>query len=77
MVKGGFICVDKLKLDKKRKELLDTPLSKLAITNDLGDPDCETCEGSGCVDAGILWGYSLEHCPDCYTNNNETKIYKL
>ena len=52
----------------KQKELLEIFVERLAIVDNLGDPECDTCSGHGCVDAGNEWGCVMEHCPDCYTN---------
>jgi hypothetical protein len=45
---------------------------RLSIVDNLGDPECATCSGHGCLDAGSMWGCSMDYCPDCYTKNDKT-----
>lgn len=55
----------------KRKELLNIPLTRLTVVDNLGDPNCKTCSGHGCVDDGNAFGCIMEYCPDCYNSNNK------
>jgi hypothetical protein len=64
--------LEKFKKDKtrqKRKELLEIPIQTLCHTDNLGDPNCKTCRGHGCVDEGHSTGTIMSHCPDCHNPN--------
>lgn len=53
-------------MNSKRKKLLATNIYTLATVDNLGDPECKTCEGHGCVDRGNMFGCIYDYCPNCY-----------
>lgn len=54
------------------EKLLSIPLEKLSLIDSLGDKNCKTCSGHGCVDIGNDFGCTIDYCENCYPAETPT-----